>query len=402
MTAHLASLASLATFALALAIPLPEGRVAALAFGLSSPREAPRTPFPRRSRHATGKNPGSVAIADVNRDGKRDLLVANEASANMTVLLGDGTGAFTPAPGSPFAAGDTPNDLAIGDFDRNGTLDVAVPNHETKNVTLLLGDGTGRFAPSPASPITVRSRPHAHGVAAGDFDGDGNLDLAVESFEEDAVEVLYGDGKGRFEAPGRTFKTGGRVPYQRLRAGDLDRDGRTDLVTTNIQSGSVSVLLGSASRSMRAAAGSPFATGPSPFSHAIADVDGDGALDVVVAGYAGSPEKRSADGVHLLLGDGKGGLKERAGSPYAAGPSPIGIAAGDLDGDGRADVASPANSGDAVDVFRGTKDGLVKLATVPVGKGPEAVAIGDVNGDGKGDIAVCVTQEDAVVVLLSR
>ena len=149
-------------------------------------------------RFTAGKGPGSLALADLNGDGKFDLVVANDESSDVTILLGDGKGGFDAAPGSPFPAGKSPNDIAVADFDGDGKPDLAFPNHDTSHVTILLGDGRGRFRPASASPVMVRSSPHPHGIAAADFDGDGHVDFAVESWGNDQVEVFFGAGGGRF------------------------------------------------------------------------------------------------------------------------------------------------------------------------------------------------------------
>ena len=167
-------------------------------------------------RFAVGTAPGSVAIADFNGDGKLDIVTANEQSDNASVLLGDGKGGFSSAPGSPFPAAHSPNDIAVGDFNRDGCLDLAFANHETQYLTVLLGDCHGRFVPAPHSPVAVSVKPHPHGVATGDFNGDGNLDLVTDSWADDRLEILFGDGKGGFTTPGSYVAVGGH-PYQRVR-----------------------------------------------------------------------------------------------------------------------------------------------------------------------------------------
>jgi len=363
---------------------------------------APQPAGPGGPRHfRVGAAPVSVAIADVNRDGKPDLVVANSGSGDVTVLLGDGKGSFAPAAGSPFPAGKNPNDIAVGDFDGNGTLDLAFPNHDTHGVTVLLGDGRGGFRPAAGSPFTVASRPHPHGIAAGDFNGDGRLDLAVESWGDNAVEVLFGKGKGDFASPGPRFAVG-RMPYQRLRSADVNRDGKPDLLTTNFEGGSVSVLLGNGKGGFTNAPGSPFSAGRSPFCQAIADVNGDGKLDLVIGGFSGHPEDSSADGVSILLGDGKGGFRLLAGSPFAAGRTPVSVAVGDLNGDGVPEIAVANMSGDTVTVLgRGPNGRYVTTSTIPA-SGAEAVAIGDLNHDGKGDLVIAALKSNEVLVVLGR
>jgi hypothetical protein len=126
------------------------------------------------------KTPNSIETADFNRDGFPDLAIADGEDSSVTILLNNGKGEFSPAPGSPFFTNQHPNDLAIADFNKDGNPDLAIANTETAELTLLLGNGKGQFTEATLSPYKVRSRPHTHGIAVADFNNDGLLDLATD------------------------------------------------------------------------------------------------------------------------------------------------------------------------------------------------------------------------------
>ena len=347
--------------------------------------------------------PGSVAIGDFNRDGKLDIVTANEQGGDASVLLGDGKGGFSQARGSPFPAGHSPNDIAVGDFNRDGCLDLAFANHETQYLTVLLGDCRGGFAPAPHSPVAVAVRPHPHGIATGDFNGDGNLDLVTDSWAEDRLEILFGDGKGGFPGPGR-YVAVGKHPYQRVRVADLNGDGQADIVSTNLDGDNVTILLGDGKGGFRQPAGSPFPCGDSPFNVAIGDVNGDGIPDLAIVNSPGSTSDRTGrDGLTILLGDGKGGFTRMAGSPFFTGKRPNMVAIGDLNGDGVGDVVVSNPDDDTITIFTMSRKGSVAArSTLSIPGHPKGLAIRDLNWDGKADIAVTNSAANTVTVILSK
>jgi len=340
-------------------------------------------------------------MADFNGDGNLDLVVANSGSDNVTILLGDGKGTFVEAKGSPFPAGHQPNDICIGDFNGDGKLDLAIANHGVKYLTVLLGDGHGGFSPAPGSPVKVLSRPHTHGVASGDFNRDGKLDLVTESWGENKVTVVFGDGRGGFASPGVQFGVG-KMPYQRVRVADVNLDGNADILTTNLEGDSVTVLLGDGKGSFHEAAGSPFPCGKTPFALAIGDLNGDGKPDLAIGNWAGQPEERKGEGVTIMLGDGKGGFKVLAGSPFPTGAGPGRIAIGDVDGDGVPDVVVTNYLSHSVTVLRGQNGTFKQAGIIPVGKHPQGVALGDLNGDGKADIVVTNSDDNNISILFGK
>ena len=185
-----------------------------------------------------GKVPYGVEIVDLNRDHKPDLAIANQFEDFISVLLGDGTGQFTPASSSPIHVGSGPSWLVAADFDgdRNPDLAVAVASG---TIPVLLGDGAGGFTPAPGSPIAVGNTPH--NMRAADFDGDGELDLGVDTLGNDSFSVLLGDGEGRFD-PAGTPNPVGDGPLS-MAVGDFNGDRKPDVAVGNHFDDTLSVLL---------------------------------------------------------------------------------------------------------------------------------------------------------------
>jgi hypothetical protein len=345
-------------------------------------------------------HPTMPLVVDVNRDGNLDIVVANGGSGNVSVYLGDGKGSFSQSPGSPFPAGQHCADIAAADFNDDGNLDLAIANHEVKTVTVVLGNGKGQFSLATESPFNVESKPHAHGIAVGDFNGDKKPDLVIDSWAENKVLVLYGRGDGSFQPPGLKFDVG-KMPYQRLRTADVNEDGNIDIVTSNFESSSVSVLFGDGHGQFTRR---DFRVPPDPFGIAIADCNGDKHPDVVIGHYSGQGTDASKNALSVLFGDGRGNFTLANGSPFKTGHYPSTVAAGDLNQDGSADIVVPNYEDGTLTVYLGGAHGITPAAYSPihVGRTPHGVAIADLNHDGKGDIVVALEEDNEVVVLLSK
>jgi len=360
-------------------------------------------PHSSEPHFAVGRAPGYVSVEDFNGDGNLDMVVANEQGSDVSVLLGDGKGGFSRARNSPFPAGHNPNDLAVGDFNRDGRLDLAIANHETQHLTVLLGDGRGGLAPAPNSPFTVAVRPHTHGVATGDFNGDGNLDLVTDSWAEDRLAVLFGDGEGSFGTPG-TYVAVGKHPYQRIRVADLNGDGKADIVSPNLEGGNVTVLLNDGKGGFRQPTSSPFPCGDSPFNVAVGDVNADGKPDLAIVNSPSSTSDRSGkDGLTILIGDGLGAFTTMVGSPFVTGKFPNIPAIGDVNGDGVADVAVSNPDVDNITIFTMSRaSSIASRTTISVRGHPKGLAIRDVNGDGKAEIVITNNTRDSVTVIMGK
>jgi hypothetical protein len=338
-------------------------------------------------------------VADVNRDGNPDILVANADDGTVTVLLGNGMGQFREAPGSPVAAGHLPNDIAIADMNGDGNPDLVIANHQSPYLRVLLGDGKGGFRLAPGSPIDVHSDPHPHGVAVADFNGDGRMDAVTDSWAKNQIEVLAGDGKGGLMTPGRYFGVGHR-PYERLRSADFNHDGFADVVTSNLDDGTVTILLGDGKGGFRNAAGSPFAAGAKPWQMFVGDLDGDGNADLVVIPYQRDIASAAQSAVTVLLGDGRGSFRAMPGTPLALGEcrGADSVSAGDLTGSGRQAIVVACAESRSLLLLESGRDGQFVRSSMAIRGGWGAVTTARLTNNRSSEV-ITANAEDGTITL---
>jgi hypothetical protein len=386
-----------------------------------------------------GTYASSVAAADVNGDGKPDLVVANNnnGSGTVGVLLGNGDGTFQTAV-TYWSGGSNASSVAIADVNGDAKPDLVVGNGDG-NVGVLLGNGDGTFQ----TAVSYGSGGcYASSVAVADVNEDGKPDVLVASRcgesgfggQEGLVGVLLGKGDGTFQ-PVVTYDSGG-VNAESVAVTDVNGDGKPDLVIANYclpldgyyecrgiyyGSGGVGVLLGNGDGTFQAA-GKYESGGWIAFSVAVADVNGDGKPDLVVTNYcaAGSWKDRSdylctsENGVvGVLLGNGDGSFQSAVtygtGGLYADS-----VVVADLNGDGKPDivVADSNNRNGTVGLLFGNGDGTFRTV-VAYDSGElyaSSVAVADLNGDGKKDVLVangcasvnCTNSNGTVGVLLGE
>lgn len=336
----------------------------------------------------TGSSPAFGAVGDFNGDGKLDLAVADQNTGNVSVLLGNGNGTFQPH--VDYATGRTPLSVVVGDFNRDGKLDLAVTNESDNTVSVLLGNGDGTF--QAAVRYGTGSSPYA--VAVGDFNSDGKLDLVVANIYGNNVSVLLGNGDGTFQAAAN-YDVGMRPTS--IAVGDFNGDGKLDLAVTNLGGNNVSVLLGMGDGTFSARV--DYATGSGPNSVALADFNGDGKLDLAVT-------NQSDNTISVLLGNGDGTFQPPVN--YSVGTVPASVAIGDFNGDAKLDLAvangcgpSGCASGGSVSILLGNGDGTFQAhADYATPRLPALVAVGDFNGGGRLDVAVANYVSSTVSVLL--
>ncbi len=225
------------------------------------------------TKYAVGARPMAVAINDLNGDGRPDLAVANSDSNNVSVLLNTGNALFAGA--TYFSVGNGPEAIAVGDLNEDGKPDLAVGSVGTNgngSVSVLLGNGSGSFSTAPGSPIAIGGQ--AVSVVIADFNSDGKRDLAAATFN--GLFLLVGNGLGSFATPLKIYEPAGAS----VATGDLNNDGKPDLA---FGSYSLVVLLGDGNGGFSAPSLFPYESRASTSYLVIADVDGDGKQDIATA-----------------------------------------------------------------------------------------------------------------------
>ncbi|MBA3912364.1 MAG: VCBS repeat-containing protein [Acidobacteriales bacterium] len=312
----------------------------------------------------------SVAVADLNHDGNMDLAVASEESnSTVSVLLGKGNGSFQPQMRYP--VGSFPYGVAAADVNLDGYVDLVVTNEAAATMSVLLGNGDGTFQAQRVSP--TQDQPFQ--VAVGDFNGDGIPDAVTASIP---VGLSLGNGDGTFQSPINIYAVGG---YS-IGLGDFDADGNLDLaIGTNLGSaGSVQILLGQGDGTFKTG-GAYSLQVATAFSLAVGDLNHDGKLDIVATTFD--------PGVDVLLGNGDGTFTAPAVYPMTC--SSYGITIADFNRDGNPDLAAgdfcvPS----LVSVFTGNGNGTFQPAMEYSAEGNSAVAVValDLNNDGSPDLVV--------------
>jgi hypothetical protein len=302
------------------------------------------------------------------------------SSALGSAPLGDGALAFSAVQpfGSPAKAGAGAYGVATGDFNGDGYLDVVTENYSANTVSILLGKGDGTFQPQVA--YAVGSSPER--VLVADFNGDGYLDLVVANTGSGTVSVLLGNGDGTFQAQ-VTYPAASPVG---LGVMDINHDGIPDIVAAGYYANSFSVLLGKGDGTFQPAVTYP--TGHTPQTLAEGDFNGDGNVDLAIGNL-------NDNTVGVFLGNGDGTFQSQV--TYPVGRQPQGVQAGDLNGDGFEDLAVTNSADGTVGVLLGNGNGTFQpQVTYPVGSSPVGLVVADFNGDGKQDISVGNTAQSSL------
>ena len=339
----------------------------------------------------------SIVAVDFNGDRKIDLAVVDRFNSNISVLFGNGDGTFQPPVGYP--VGFNPLAAAAADLNHDGAPDLLVANSNDGTISVLLNKGDGTF-----QNHVDYGAPGANFLSLGDFNRDGLLDVVATNpgYPTGAVTVLLGNPDGTFAKTSSYSTTS--APYQAggIAAVSLSGNGKLDLITSNSGiststgfPGQVSVLMGNGDGSFQPPNSFPGGGG----QMAIADFNGDGKPDMALPG----PENENFLGnlVAVFLGNGDGTFQSA--SNYTTSTGPLAVATGDFNGDGRPDLVVLGYGSGQVSILLGNADGTFQgHVDYPVAGAPTSVAIADFNGDGKLDLAVANFYALTVSILLGN
>jgi hypothetical protein len=333
--------------------------------------------------------PLAGAVADLNGDGKPDIVISEIDKSNVAVLLGNGDGTFQPrVEYSVGLTGSSPDSVVVGDFNGDGKLDVAVREDQKPFLTLFLGKGDGTLG----TAVNYAIESNGGQLVAADFNGDGKLDLATTNYYVQKISILLGNGDGTFQTH-VDYDTGWGGPIP-LAVGDVNGDGKLDIVTGNSYGGTYSVLLGNGDGTFQARKIHPTVRQPGIVT--LADFDGDGILDLSIGG-----NPFDGRGVEILLGNGDGTFRNKKVLRTLCGSNYIGCggAIADLNGDGYLDLVM--NYPLAVQTALGNGDGTFEKAIQsPFEGNPGQPLIGDFNGDGRLDFFISAYNDDLGLVYL--
>ena len=343
--------------------------------------------FTKAATLPVGHEPYSVVAADVNGDGKVDLISANFGNNTLTVLTNNGSGGFAVA--STLAVGSLPASVIAADVNGDGKVDLICANVgqglNDGTLTILTNNGSGGFA--IASSPGAGAEPYS--VTAADVNGDGKVDLICADVGSDTLTILTNNGSGGFAIA--SFPFVGPNGYY-VTAADVNGDGKVDLICANIGNDTLTVLTNNGSGGF-ATACSP-SVGSDPYSVAAADVNGDGKVDLICANDFDNT-------LTILTNNGSGGLFTIASSP-AVGVTPVSVTAADVNGDGKVDLICANEGNHTLTILTNNGSGGFAVSSSPsVGGNPVCVIAADVNGDGHVDL-ICANEEDDTLTVLTN
>lgn len=370
---------------------------------IDAPPDVPIDPldvaFAAAVHYTSNYKPYAVRAHDIDADGDLDLVVANEISSDVVIFRNSGAGAFTAS--APVGVGAYPTALVIADFNRDGVADVATADYHGNSVSILLGAGTGAaYTLAAASSYSTVAGAETSNLAVGDLNGDAVPDVIATNPQASSISVFLGNANGTLRAATTIplVVTGSTTPSEPYAAaiGDFDSDGRADAAIADNRSARLFILLGNGDGTFHATSAQPPIMGVGSFQIIARDMNRDGGLDLVVA-------NRSSDNISVLLGTGTGVFAPAYASTVGAGAGPYSLAIADFNADTIPDVLTANYQTDNASVLLGVGNGAFEspLDAGATGDFTYGVAAGDLDGDGRIDFAAVNALSNTLAVKMS-
>jgi hypothetical protein len=295
----------------------------------------------------TDADPQYVITCDINKDDRIDIISANSKSDSISIIMGYGNGTFAEQMIYSTGNGSHPYAIASGDFNNDTRLDLVIANEGTDSIGIILGYNYTSFQ----SQVTFSNNDSLQpsGVVVSDFNSDTYLDIAATFTLVSTVGILLGCGNGNFTSISSYSTENGSKPTG-IAVGDLNNDGRSDIVVANSGTNNIGVLLGYGNGSFTSTITYPAGNASYPIAVAVGDINNDDRLDIVVA-------NNDANNIGVLLGYGNGSFSVIKTYSTGEGSTPYAVAVIDIDIDGRLDIIVANYGTDNVGIFFGYGNG---------------------------------------------